>query len=80
MRKDWENNYGRAVYRWIRNDKSTPTVALRVNNQRNSPLTANPTEIHHLFEEEWSKVFKRFIGANAEPDFAAFEACNGQSH
>ena len=74
MRKEWEDNYGRAVYRWIRNDKSTPTVALRVNNKGNSPLTANPTEIHHLFEKEWSKVFKRFLGANSEPDFAAFEA------
>ena len=58
-----------------RNDKSTPTVALRGNNQRNSPLTANPPEIHHLFEKKgWSKVFKRFIRANSEPDFAAFEA------
>ena len=74
MRKVWEDNYGRAVYRWIRNDKSTPTAALRVNNQRNSLLTANPAEIHHLFEKEWSKVFKRFLGANSEPDFAAFEA------
>ena len=51
MRKDWEDNHGRAVYRWIRNDKSTPTVALRVNNQRNSTLTANPIEIRHLFEK-----------------------------
>ena len=74
LRRDWEDNCVRAVYRWIRNDKSTPTVAVRVNNQRNSSLTANPTEIHHLFEKEWSKFFKRFIGANSEPDFAAFEA------
>ena len=43
MRKDQEDNYGRAVCRWIRNDKSTPTVALRLNNQRNSTLTASPT-------------------------------------
>ena len=73
LRKDWEDYYGRAVYRWIRNDKSTTTGALRANNQCNSPLTANPAEIHNLFEKKWSKVFKRFLGANSEPDSAAFE-------
>ena len=36
MREYWESNCGRALYRWIRNEKSAPTVALRVNCRPNS--------------------------------------------
>ena len=69
MRKDWEDSCGRAVYRWIRNDKSTHTVA-----HATAPSQQIRLRSIICLKTKWSKVFKRFIGANSEPDFAAFEA------